>query len=75
MVAGIASLALAAFSLTLPHTPPNRRTRRRSVRLARGDASCSRVPFVGVLFLVTFIDAFIHNGYFILGRRLPDQAR
>ena len=63
VVAGIASLALAAFSLTLPHTPPKK---------AEGEDSLAwleaikllRLPFVLVLWLVTFIDSFVHNCYF-----------
>lgn len=63
IVAGIASLALAAFSLTLPHTPPkpatgaNKFAWLESLRLLR-------TPFILVLWLVTFIDATVHNLYF-----------
>jgi nucleoside transporter len=63
LVAGVASLALAVFSLTLPHTPP---------RPAAGGDSLAWVkamkllkhPFVAVLFLVTFIDAAVHQSFF-----------
>lgn len=65
LVAGITSLALAAYSLSLPHTPPK--------RAAAGDglawlkaAKLLAHPFLLVLFVVTFIDAVIHNGYFVM---------
>lgn len=68
LVAGVTSLLLAAFSLALPHTPPRpsaagaatKPAWRESWRFLR-----SR-PFLLVLFLVTFVDATIHNGYFLL---------
>lgn len=65
IVAGIASIALAAFSLILPHTPP----KKASVSDDSGLAWLSAVkllakPFVGVLWIVTFIDSFVHNCYF-----------
>jgi nucleoside transporter len=63
-VAGIASLVLAAFSLTLPHTPP-KPAARAADRLAWLEATrLLRHPFVLVLWLVTFVDAFVHNCYF-----------
>ncbi len=64
IVAGIAALALAAFSLTLPHTPP-KKTEEGENRLAWVEAGrlLSR-PFILVLWLVTFVDAFVHNSYF-----------
>jgi nucleoside transporter len=59
-VAGGASLLLALFSLSLPHTPP-----RESERPAWLDAlKLLRHPFVLVLWLVAFIDSFVHNCYF-----------
>jgi nucleoside transporter len=61
-VAGIASLVLAAFSLTLPHTPPPK------------SAVSSFAPFealkllkvlsILVLFIVTFLDSLVHYMYF-----------
>ncbi|MEP6755352.1 MAG: MFS transporter [Chthonomonadales bacterium] len=66
IVAGIAALVLAAFSLTLPHTPPRKAEPGAAKdNLAwREAASLLTKPFVLVLWLVTFIDSFIHNCYF-----------
>jgi nucleoside transporter len=64
IVAGIASLILAAFSLLLPHTPP-RKNVEGDDRLAWLEAvKLLRHPFVLVLWLVTFVDSFVHNCYF-----------
>ena len=65
-VAAIISFALAAFSLSLPHTPPR--------PVASGESGLAwvkavkllKLPYVLVLFLVTLIDSTIHNGYFVL---------
>ncbi len=65
IVAGIASLALAAFSLTLPRTEPKRAAEGASEKLAWLEAlKLLKVPFVFVLWLVTLVDAFVHNCYF-----------
>jgi MFS family permease len=64
-VAGIASLLLAAFSLILPHTPPKRVEEGAGSSLAWLEAmKLLKHPFVLVLWLVTFVDAFVHNSYF-----------
>jgi nucleoside transporter len=64
-VAGIASLVLAGFSLFLPHTPP-RRAEEGAERFAWLEAmKLLKVPFVLVLFIVTFFDAAVHQCYFI----------
>jgi MFS family permease len=66
IVAGILSFALAAYSLTLPHTPPRKEAagldRFAWVRAARLLA----VPHVLLLFIVILIDSVIHNGYFVV---------
>ena len=64
IVAGIASLALAAFSLLLPHTPPKKVTQGEDRFAWLESAKLLRHPFVLVLWLVTFVDAFVHNCYF-----------
>lgn len=65
IVAGAASLLLAAFSLGLPHTPPKKAAEGESGSLAwLGALQLLKHPFVLVLWLVTFVDAFVHNCYF-----------
>jgi hypothetical protein len=69
-VAGIVSLGLAAFCLTLPHTPP---------ASAAGEAFAPleafkllKVPSILVLFIVTFLDSLVHYCYFFwTSRYLP----
>ena len=66
VVAAIVSFALAAYSLTLPHTPPKREAPGADPLAWRESIKLLGVPFVAVLFLVTFIDSVIHNGYFVM---------
>jgi MFS family permease len=65
IVSGIASVALAVFSFALPHTPPKRASDAGSGSQAWLEAvRLLKHPFVLVLWLVTFIDSFVHNCYF-----------
>ena len=67
IVAGAVSLALAAYSLLLPHTPPKKKTSAApsTERFAWLEAfRLLKHPFVLILWLITFIDAFVHNLYF-----------
>jgi nucleoside transporter len=63
LVAGIASLVLATISPALPHTPPKPATGSESLAWLKA-MKLLRHPFVLVLFIVTFIDAAVHQSYF-----------
>jgi MFS family permease len=65
IVAGLASLALAAFSLVLPRAPQEKREAAGAGRTAWAEAfGLLTHPFILVLWLVTLVDAFVHNAYF-----------
>jgi predicted MFS family arabinose efflux permease len=61
-VAGLASLALAAWSLLLPATPPARNVAAKNAPLEAIRLLAN--PTVAVLFVVTFLDALVHQCYF-----------
>jgi nucleoside transporter len=63
LVAGIASLLLAAFSLGLPHTPPKPASGEDALAWLKA-MKLLKHPFVLVLFVVTFIDAAVHQSFF-----------
>jgi len=60
-MAGAASILLAIYSLTLPHTPPARKGERNAPLEA---VKLLAVPSILVLFIVTFLDALVHACYF-----------
>jgi nucleoside transporter len=64
IVAGIASLLLAAFSLTLPATSPKKAGEGGGGLAWLEAVRLLRHPFVLILWLVTLVDAFVHNCYF-----------
>ena len=65
VVSGVASLMLAVFSLALPHTPPKHKGEGGAQGLAWLEAvKLLKHPFVLVLWIVTFVDATVHNSFF-----------
>jgi nucleoside transporter len=65
LTAGIASLFLAAFSFLLPHTPPKKAHDAASSLAWLEAIRLLKHPYLVVLFVVTFIDAGVHDGFFI----------
>jgi MFS family permease len=64
--AGLLSLVLAAYSLSLPHTPPRKDAQGLDRFAWLRAARLLAVPHVLVLFIVILIDSIIHNGYFVV---------
>jgi hypothetical protein len=65
VVAGVVSILLAIYCLTLPHTPPKKADAGGSNKLAWVQAvGLLRKPFVLILWLVAFVDAFVLYCYF-----------
>jgi len=62
IVAGLASFALAAFAMTLPVTPPAAQPAGANAPFAA--IKLLAVPAFLVLFVVTFMDALVHQAYF-----------
>jgi nucleoside transporter len=71
-VAGIASMALAGFSLTLPHTPPAAREAGASAPMKA--IGLLKDPTMLVLFIATTMDALEHQCYFQWTRPFLQQA-
>lgn len=66
IVAAVVSFVFAGYSLTLPHTPPNKSGAGTDPLAWRKAIKLLGVPSIAVLFFVTFIDSTIHNGYFVM---------
>ena len=66
LISGGASLLLAVFSLSLPHTPAKPAISGESPFAWLSAAKLLAKPYLLALFVVTFIDATIHNGYFLM---------
>jgi nucleoside transporter len=64
VVAGVASLLLSAFSLSLPHTPPKPAATGETKFAWLEALKLLSTPFILVLWLVTFVDATVHNLFF-----------
>jgi MFS family permease len=64
LLAGVTSLFLAAYSLRLPHTPPKPASGHDAIAWVKALRFLKK-PFIAVLFLVTFIDAAVHQSFFV----------
>jgi MFS family permease len=66
LVGAVLSFIMAAYSLTLPHTPPRKNAEGLDKLAWLKAVKLLGTPFVFVLFIVTLIDSVIHNGYFVV---------
>ena len=64
VVAAIASLLLAVYSLTLPHTPPKKAAVQENKFAWMEALRLLGRPFLLVLWVITFVDAFVLYCYF-----------
>lgn len=64
VVSGSASLLLSAFSLTLPHTPAKPGVKGEGQLAWLEALKFLKHPFILVLWVVAFMDSFVHNCYF-----------
>ncbi|MCC7422837.1 MAG: MFS transporter [Planctomycetaceae bacterium] len=64
LTAGIASVLLGLFSLTLPHTPPKPAVESGNSLAWLEAMKLLKRPFLFVLFIVALIDATVHDGFF-----------
>jgi len=74
ITAGLASLLLAGFSLTLPHTPPKPASQAVEPYAWLEAIKYLRVPAFFLLFILTFFDAAVHQTYFFWAGRYLEQA-
>ena len=64
IIAGVASLLLAVFSLSLPHTPAKKADTAENKFAWFEALRLLGKPFVLVLWIVAFVDSFVLNAYF-----------
>jgi nucleoside transporter len=74
VLAGATSLLLAGFSLQLPHTPPKPATEGASAQAWVDAFKLLGLPFMLILWAVTFLDASVHSCYFSWTGRFLEKA-